>query len=98
MATPPKHQVELIDFWAEWCGPCKMMAPVIEEIEKEYDGKVKITKVNIDEDANFPLVQKHNVMSIPTYLFLKDGEVAKQVIGLQPKKSVTDELDALIAG
>lgn len=88
--------VELMDFWAEWCGPCKIMEPIFDEIEKEYAGKLKITKINVDEDEHRDLVERYNVMSIPTYLFMKDGEVVEQLIGAQPKETITKKLDSLL--
>jgi len=73
----------LVDFWAPWCGPCRMVAPVVEEIEKDYEGKIKVCKVNVDEAGS--AAEKYNVMSIPTLALFKDGEVATQTIGAQPK-------------
>ncbi len=87
---------ELIDFWAVWCGPCKVMEPILEELETEFKDKVKITKLNVDEEPNQEMVQKYNVMSIPTYLFVKDGEVVDQAIGAQSKEEMTKKLKAII--
>lgn len=84
----------LVDFWAPWCGPCKAMNPILEEMEAEYAGKAKIVKVNVDE--NFDTAGKFNVMSIPTFLFVKDGKVAGSVIGARPKADMKKELDKLL--
>lgn len=76
----------LVDFWAEWCMPCKMIAPVLEELDKEYDGKVKIAKLNVDEESD--IAARYNVVSIPTLLLFKDGEVIKQQIGAAPRSKI----------
>lgn len=73
----------VIDFWAAWCGPCKMIAPIIEELATEYDGKIKVGKMDVD--ANPQTAIKYGVRSIPTVLFLKNGEVADKIIGAMPK-------------
>ncbi len=78
-----KKGVVLVDFAAEWCGPCKMLAPVIEQLSKELEGKVKI--ITVDVDAEQELAQRYNVMSIPTILLFKDGAVVGQVVGFQSK-------------
>ncbi|WP_182200385.1 thioredoxin [Paraliobacillus salinarum] len=80
----------LVDFWATWCGPCKMIAPVLEEIDAEMSDTVKIVKLDVDE--NQETAAKHGVMSIPTLLLFKNGEVVDQVVGYQPKEA----LEALI--
>lgn len=78
----------LVDFWAGWCGPCKMLAPTIEEIAKEYEGKVKVGKVNIDEFA--PLAIKYGVASIPTVILFKDGQVVDKSVGFVPKTALVE--------
>ena len=77
----------LIDFWASWCGPCKMMSPVIDEIAEEFGETIKVCKVNIDEERN--LAAKYNVMSIPTFIALKNGKEVGRTIGVQEKKEIT---------
>ena len=86
--------VSLVDFWAPWCGPCKMLAPVIDELAKEFDGKANICKVNSDEQAD--LASKYGVRSIPTMLFIKDGEVVDQLIGASAKQVIADKINSLI--
>lgn len=84
-------KVVLIDFWAPWCAPCRMMGPVIEQLAAEYDGKAKVGKVNVDEET--ALAQQFQVMSIPTIILMKDGKVINQLIGARPKA----ELDSLLS-
>jgi thioredoxin 1 len=84
----------LIDFWAVWCGPCKAIAPVIDEIAGEYDGKVKVGKVDVDQNQN--IAMKYGVRSIPTLLVMKNGEVVNQMIGAVPKGNITDILNEII--
>ena len=79
--------VVLVDFWAPWCGPCKMIAPVLEELDGEVEGKATIVKVDVDE--NQATAGKYEVMSIPTLLLFKDGEVMEKVVGFQPKEALS---------
>ena len=86
--------IALVDFWAPWCGPCRMLAPVIEQLAEDFDGKAKICKVNSDEQAD--LATKYGVRSLPTMLFMKDGEVVDQLIGASPKQAIADKINSLI--
>jgi thioredoxin 1 len=87
--------VVLVDFWAPWCGPCRMIAPTIEELAAEYTGKAKICKVNTDENSD--IAGKFKIMSIPTLLFFKDGVKVDQVVGAVPKPQLKAKIDALLA-
>lgn len=89
-----EHPV-LVDFWAEWCGPCRMIGPVVEEMASEYAGKAKIGKVNVD--VNPEVSVKYGIRSIPALLIFKNGEVVDQIIGAVPKTHLTKQLDAQIA-
>ena len=81
----------LVDFWAEWCGPCKMIAPFIDELAEEYSGKAKVCKINIDEQMS--LAEKFMVMTIPTVLVFKNGEVAEKSVGAKAKADFATMLD-----
>ncbi|PYJ59307.1 MAG: thioredoxin [Verrucomicrobia bacterium] len=81
----------LVDFWAEWCGPCKMIAPILDELASEYDGKVKVGKVNIDDHQ--AIATQYGIRAIPTLLIFKDGEVAEQVVGLRSKRDLKANID-----
>ena len=80
----------LVDFWAEWCGPCKMIAPIVEELAREYDGKLKVGKVDVD--SNQQVSMQFGVRSIPTLLIFKDGKVVDQVIGAVPKRLLAEKI------
>tara|TARA_Y100000768_G_C23598026_1_gene504659 strand:- start:110 stop:436 length:327 start_codon:yes stop_codon:yes gene_type:complete len=84
----------LIDFWAAWCGPCKAIAPIIDEIAGEYSGKVKVGKVDVDKNQN--IAMKYGIRSIPTLLVMKGGEVVNQIVGAVPKENITDVLDKVV--
>ncbi len=84
----------LVDFWAEWCGPCKMIAPILDEIATEHEGKIRIAKLNVDEASD--VARRFEVMSIPTLIVFKDGEPAKRIIGAKGKAALLDELSEFI--
>ncbi|OUR74109.1 thioredoxin [Arcobacter sp. 31_11_sub10_T18] len=92
--TTVNEGVSLVDFWAPWCGPCRMIAPVIEELAGDFEGKANICKVNTDEQQD--LATKYGVRSIPTILFMKNGEVVDQMVGASSKQALTDKLNAHI--
>ena len=84
----------LVDFWAEWCGPCKMISPVLEEIAQEHEGKLQIGKLNIDD--NLDVTRRFDVMSIPTLILFKDGEPQLRLIGAKPKGQLIEEISAYL--
>lgn len=83
--------VQLVDFWATWCGPCKMIAPVLEELAADYEGKADILKLDVDENPS--TAAKYEVMSIPTLIVFKDGQPFDKVVGFQPKENLAEVLD-----
>ena len=82
----------LVDFWAPWCGPCRMVAPVVDELAEEYEGRVSFGKVNVDESPN--VARKFGVMSIPTLIIFKDGKPVSNIVGFRPKDELKQNLDA----
>lgn len=78
----------LVDFWAEWCGPCRLLGPTLEKIADEYEGKVKVFKMNVDENTGTP--SRYNVRGIPTVIFVKGGQVVDQLVGNHPKSTIAD--------
>ncbi|HEX4888198.1 MAG TPA: thioredoxin [Luteibaculaceae bacterium] len=85
----------MVDFWAEWCGPCRMVGPVVDELHKEYEGKAVVGKVNVDENPE--ISARYGIRSIPTILFIKNGEVVDKSVGAVPKTTLADKLSAQLA-
>lgn len=84
----------MVDFWAAWCGPCRMVAPVVEELATQYQGKIKVAKMDVDQNRQTPA--KFGIRNIPTLILFKDGEVAQTIIGAQPKSSIEEGLKKLL--
>ena len=84
----------MVDFWAEWCGPCKMVSPVVEELAKEYNGRIKITHMDVDVNRQTPA--RFGIRNIPTLMLFKGGNVVKTIVGAQPKSHIDDELKKLL--
>jgi thioredoxin 1 len=87
-------QPVMVDFWAPWCGPCRMLAPIVEELSKEYAGKVKVCKLNTDDQPN--AATKFKISAIPTLLFFKGGQVVEQIVGVHSKSDIKKRLDSLV--
>ncbi|KAF0145237.1 MAG: thioredoxin [Thermodesulfovibrionales bacterium] len=85
----------MIDFWAVWCGPCRMIAPTVEELAKEYAGKIKVAKLNTDENPD--IASKYKIMGIPTIMFFKGGQRVDQVVGAVPKNQLKSKIDSLLS-
>jgi len=85
----------LVDFWAEWCGPCKMIGPILDELAEEYDGRVKVVKINIDEQQG--LAAQYGIRAIPTLLMFSKGEVSEQIVGLKSKRDLKNSFDRVTA-
>ncbi|MGC8866846.1 MAG: thioredoxin [Elusimicrobiales bacterium] len=84
----------LVDFWAPWCGPCRMIAPIIDEVASEYEGKAKVVKINTDENPQS--ASDYQITAIPTLLFFKDGKIVKEIVGVVPKEEIKKVLDEII--
>ncbi len=88
-------ELVMVDFWAVWCGPCQMVAPIVEELATEYAGKLRVRKVNTDENPE--VAGRYQVMSIPTILFFKNGQVVEKLVGVRPKRQFKEVIDSLLA-
>lgn len=87
-------QLVLVDFWAPWCGPCQMIAPILEELSKEYDSRLKICKINVNEHRE--VAAKYQILSIPSLLFLKGGKVESQIVGVRSASDIKRAIDSLL--
>jgi thioredoxin 1 len=87
--------VVMIDFWAAWCGPCRMISPTVEELAKEYTGRIKVLKLNTDDNSE--IASRYKIMGIPTIMFFKDGVKVDQIVGVVPKQQLKAKLDALLS-
>jgi thioredoxin 1 len=92
MKTP---ELVMVDFWAVWCGPCQMVAPIVDELAREYDGKLRVRKLNTDENPE--IAGRYQVMSIPTILFFKNGQAVERLVGARPKRQFKEIIDSLLA-
>ena len=88
-------EVVMVDFWAVWCGPCQMVAPIVEELAQEYQGRLKVMKLNTDEAPE--VAGKYQIMSIPSILFFKGGEVVEKIVGARPKQQFKEIIDSLLS-
>lgn len=84
----------MVDFWAPWCAPCRILGPVVEELAKDYEGRLKVLKMNVDENTQVP--SQFGIMSIPTVMIFKDGKPAKTIIGAQPKENIKKEIEEVL--
>jgi thioredoxin 1 len=87
-------KLTIVDLWAEWCGPCKQMNPVVEQLAQEYEGRAVIGKLNVDDNPKVPM--EYNVRGIPTFLFFKNGKLVDRIVGSRPKKDFAEKIDTLL--
>lgn len=87
--------IVMVDFWAVWCGPCRMIAPTVEELAKEYEGRIKVAKLNTDENPD--IASRYKIMGIPTIMFFKDGEKVDQIVGAVPKPQLKAKIESLLS-
>ena len=87
-------ELVMIDFWAAWCGPCRMISPTVEELSKEYSGKLKVLKLNTDENSE--IASRYKIMGIPTIMFFKDGVKLDQIVGVVPKQQLKEKIDSFL--
>ncbi|HUD21065.1 MAG TPA: thioredoxin family protein [Candidatus Saccharimonadales bacterium] len=93
---PKDNKITLLDFWAAWCGPCRVMKPIIEEIKKDYDGKLELKEIDVDQPENQPLMDKYQVQAMPTFFIERDGEVIQSFVGAQSKSVLRAALDKVL--